>query len=117
MFTCWPIVWLTEFHVTAFDRLLRKEPENSLVSDLGAEQIVGFRIWVGDFDEQAIDGADEPFTGKTYVLGDFFGMTGDDLAANEAGRLMDGILLPADGIVGTAAAPDSSGLIKTSLSP
>ena len=49
-------------------------------------------------------------------LGDYFGMTALEYA-NESDLLMDGILLPADGIGGTAAAPDSWGLIKASLFP
>ena len=111
-----PVVWVTEFYVTAFDRLLRKDPENSLVSDLGAEQIVGFRMRVGDFDEPGTSGAGSNFPGKPHVLGDYFGMTALEYA-NESDLLMDGILLPADGIGGTAAAPDSWGLIKASLFP
>ena len=114
-----PVVWVTEFYVTPFDRLLRKEPEASVVSDLGARQIVGFRMTVGDFDEPGTHGSDSNFAGKPYVLGDYFGMTANEYAVSEGDLLMDGILLPANGIDsggGTAVKPDSWARIKASFS-
>ena len=38
-----PVVWVTEFYVTPFDRLIRREPENSLVSRSGCgDRLSGF---------------------------------------------------------------------------
>ncbi len=64
-----PVVWVTEFYVTPFDRLLRKEPENSLVSDLVAEQVVGFYVYVGDFDEPGTHGPGSKFAREYHVIG------------------------------------------------
>ena len=114
-----PVVWVTEFYVTPFDRLLRREPENSLVSDLGARQTVGFRAFIGDFDEPAVNGPGGNRAGKFYALGDYFGMTAFEYAVSEGDLLMDGILLPANGIDsggGTAVKPDSWARIKASFS-
>ena len=113
-----PVVWVTEFYVTPFDMLIRKEPENSLVSDLGAEQIVGFRVSLGDFDEPAINGLGGNSAGKLHVLGSYYGGTGRD-TLGDSDTWMDGILLPANGIDrggGTAVAPDSWARIKASFS-
>ena len=112
-----PVVWVTEFYVTPFDRLLRKEPETSVVSDLGAGQIVGFRMTVGDFDEPGTHGPGSNFAGKPYVLGDYFGMTAYDFAVSEGDLLMDGILLPAGGIDNgdSAVKPASWARIKASF--
>ena len=113
-----PVVWVTEFYATPFDRLVRKEPENSAVSDLSAGRIVGFRAFVGDFDEPAVNGSGGNRAGKFYALGDYFGMTAYEYAVSEGGLLMDGILLPANGVDrggGTAVAPDSWARIKASF--
>ena len=113
-----PVVWVTEFYVTPFDMLIRKEPENSLVSDLGAEQIVGFRVTIGDFDEPAVNGPGGNFAGKPHVLGSHHGSTVRD-ALGDTDTWMDGILLPANGIDsggGTAVKPGSWARIKASFS-
>ena len=113
-----PVVWVTEFYVTPFDMLIRKEPENSLVSDLGAEQIVGFRVSIGDFDEPAINGPGGNRAGKLHVLGSYYGSTVRD-ALGDTDTWMDGILIPANGADrggGTAVAPDSWARIKASFS-
>ena len=112
------MVWVTEFYATPFDRLLRKEPENSVASNLAAGQVVGFRMTVGDFDEPAIHGSGGNRAGKFYALGDYFGMTANEFAVSEGGLLMDGILLPANGIEGggSAVKPDSWARIKASFS-
>ncbi len=113
-----PVVWVTEFYVTPFDMLIRKEPENSLVSDLGAEQIVGFRVSIGDFDEPAISGPGGNRAGKLHVLGSYYGGTLRDVIG-DTDTWMDGILLSANGIDsggGTAVAPDSWARIKASFS-
>ena len=113
-----PVVWVTEFYVTPFDRLLRKEPENSLVSGLGAGQVVGFRASVSDFDEPAVNGPGGNRAGKWYALGDYFGMTAYEFAVGEGELLMDGILLPAGGIDSgdSAVARDSWARIKATFS-
>ena len=99
--------------------MIRKEPENSVVSDLSAGRIVGFRASVGDFDEPAVNGPGGNRAGKFYALGDYFGMTANEYAVSEGDLLMDGILLPANGIDsggGTAVKPDSWARIKASFS-
>ena len=108
-----PVVWVTEFYVTPFDLLLRKEPEKSLVSDLAEGRIVGFRATVSDFDEPGGNRA-----GKWYALGDYFGMTAHEYAVGEGELLMDGILLPAGGIDSgdSAVAAGSWARIKASFS-
>ena len=113
-----PVVWVTEFYVTPFDRLLRREPENSVVSNLAAGQVVGFRMTVGDFDEPGTSGPESNFPGKPHVLGDYFGMTANEYAVSKGDLLMDGILLPANGIDGgdSAVKPDSWARIKASFS-
>ncbi len=111
-----PVVWVTEFYVTPFDRLIRREPENSLVSDLGAGQVVGFRVSVGDFDEPATHGAGSNSAGKIYLmLGNFSGSSRSDIQQN---GLLDGLLLPANGIDSddSAVKPDSWARIKASFS-
>ena len=112
-----PVVWVTEFYVTPFDMLIRKEPENSVVSDLGADQIVGFRVLIGDFDEPAVNGPSGNSVGKLHVLGSYYGGTVRD-ALGETDTWADGILLPANGIDGddSAVKPDSWARIKASFS-
>ena len=114
-----PVVWVTEFYVTPFDMLIRKEPENSLVSDLGAEQIVGFRVLIGDFDEPAVNGPGGNSVGKLHVLGSYYGGTVRDALGETADTWADGILLPAGGIDGgdSAVEPDSWARIKASFAP
>ena len=100
-----PVIWTVEFYVTPFDMLLRKEPENSIVSDLGAQKIVGFQIHVGDFDD--------PDEGKEfYFLGDEKDFPGD------ADTWMDGLLIGSGAGVsdGSVVRTDSWGRIKASLS-
>ena len=113
-----PVVWVTEFYATPFDRLIRREPESSLVSNLAAGQVVGFRVSVGDFDEPAVNGPGGNRAGKFYALGDYFGMTANEYAVSEGGLLLDGLLLPAGGIDSddSAVTRDSWARIKASFS-
>ena len=110
-----PVVWVTEFYVTPFDRLLRKDPENSLVSDLGAEQVVGFYVYVGDFDEPGTHGPGSKFGREYHVIGIHDVVDIRDIPDD---GWMDGILLPANGIDGddSAVKPDSWARIKASFS-
>ena len=111
-----PVVWITEFFVTPFDWLLRREPENSLVSDLASGGIVGFRVFVGDFDEPAINGPGGNRAAEDHVIGIYDVV---DLRDIPDGGWMDGILLPTNGIDpgDSAVKPDSWARIKASFSP
>ena len=72
---------------------------------------------VGDFDEPGTSGPESNFPGKPHVLGDYFGMTANEYAVSKGDLLMDGILLPANGIDGgdSAVKPDSWARIKASF--
>ena len=109
-----PVVWITEFFVTPFDLLIRREPENSVVSDLSAGRIVGFQVFVGDFDEPATHGPGSNRARETHMVGHY-----DEGRIRDHVVMMDGILLSANGVDsggGTAVAPDSWARIKASFS-
>ena len=108
-----PVVWVTEFFVTPFDLLIRREPENSVVSDLAAGRIVGFQVYVGDFDEPATHGPGSNNAREYYMIGHY-----NEGRFRDHVVLMDGILLPASGIDGggSAVKPDSWARIKASFS-
>ena len=83
--------WVVEFYATPFDMLIRKEPENSVVSDLFPGKTIGFRLDVWDFDDHdsrrlGYDGA------KVFILGDYSGLTYFD-SIGDADTWMDGILI------------------------
>ena len=48
-----PTFWLIEFYVTCFDRLNHLSPEDSDVSQLTEGKIIGFDIWVIDYDDDS----------------------------------------------------------------
>ena len=50
-----PVFYVVEFYVTAFDRLIRDAPEESLVSDLFAEKTIGFSMGVSDSDGDPLE--------------------------------------------------------------
>ena len=49
-----PTIWVTEFYVTCFDLLDHLNPENSVVSELGAGKTIGFDLGVHDYDVEPI---------------------------------------------------------------
>ena len=104
-----PVFSVVEFYVTAFDRLIRDSPEESLVSDLFAEKTIGFAMGMTDSDtdpletdrDHSLSGPDDSWEG---------GSRGSDLWAH-------GILLGADsGTDGTGVESVSWARIKASLS-
>ena len=107
-----PTVWVVEFYATAFDLLRWKEPENSLVSDLRADEIIGFSVGVNDVDLDSDDGIRR--IQDLYVLGSFSGF--HELL--ETPGWSDGILLPAEPGDDPSAVVDVTwGRIKASLVP
>ena len=107
-----PSVWVVEFYATAFDMLLWKKPEDSLVSDLWAQKTIGVRISVNDVDLDSDDGIRR--TQDLYVLGDFSGF--HELI--DTPGWSDGILLPAEpGTDATSVVDATWGCIKASLAP
>ena len=45
-----PTIWTIEFFVTPFDLLVPLEPDESVVSDLTAGEVIGLQLWVSDKD-------------------------------------------------------------------
>ena len=82
-----PTFWLVEFFVTCFDRLNHLSPEDSDVSRLNEGQIIGFDIWIADFDD------DSGFWVVSYLHRPDGSERGD---ANDASNLVDGLLLGLD---------------------
>ncbi len=82
-----PTVWIIEFYITPFDKLIIAEAESSVVSDLRANKIVGFSIQVTDIDE-------DEFIHDAYILGNFTGKRSD--LGSDAHTWVDGVLLPGD---------------------
>ena len=61
-----PTIWIIEFFVTPFDLLVALEPDESVVSDLKAGEVIGLGVGVWDK-----DGADRPYQ-AVYFLGGLF---------------------------------------------
>ena len=110
-----PVFWVVEFYATPFDMLIRKEPENSVVSDLFPGKTIGFQLQVWDFDDHDTRGSDYD-AGELFILGDYSGLTLFD-AAGDADTWLDGILIgdESTGDPGSVVKTDSWGLIKASL--
>ncbi len=96
-----PTFWVVEFHATCFDRLDASGPEESTVSRLAEEGVIGFDIYIWDKDEE------DTLANAVYAL---FG-----------GEFGDGVLLGPGGSPGifdsggSAVEPASWGRIKTAL--
>ena len=104
-----PTFWLIEFYVTCFDRLNHLSPEDSDVSQLTEGKIIGFDIWVIDYDDDsglnALYHMDRP-DGSEPEWPEWF----------DASNFVDGVLLGPDGVSGDAAVESVSwGRIKASL--
>ena len=102
-----PTIWVTEFFVTCFDRLHHLNPEESEVSLLAEGKIIGFDVFVFDYDDNpvgphALYWLREPEEVEEIAEGaDFF---------------VDGLLLGPGGEPGdTAVQSVSWGRIKASL--
>ena len=101
-----PTFWSVEFFVTCFDRLNHLSPEDSDVSQLTEGKIIGFDIYVIDFD-------DDPGRAALYYLGRPIGFERDP---HDASAILDGVLLGHVGETGESAVQSVSwGRIKASL--
>ena len=104
-----PTFWHIEFYVTCFDRLSHLSPEDSDVSQLTEGRIIGFDIWVVDFDDDsglnALYHMDRP-DGAEPEWPEWF----------DASNFVDGLLLGPGGVPGDSAVQSVSwGRIKASL--
>ncbi len=97
-----PVVWNVEFFITPFD-FLDPEPENSIVSELDRNKIIGFYIVVGDGEVRE--------ESDSYSLDEVEGAPGWT-----ADDFVDGFLIGAGEFAeGSAVQPSSWGMIKASL--
>ena len=98
-----PSFWTMEFYVTPFDLLMLEQPDESVISDLSVDRILGFWFVVQDFDEATLGSYDN------YLLGPLVPRSRADTDA-----WFDGVLVPAISDV-SAVAADSWGRIKASF--
>ena len=61
-----PAIWVIEFYVTPFDLLVVLEPDESVISDLQAEKVIGLSLRVSDKDSTK-----RPYQAR-YELGGLF---------------------------------------------
>ena len=61
-----PAIWIIEFYVTPFDLLVSLEPDECVVSDLKAGEVIGLGVGIWDKDEAA------PVYQAYYGLGGLF---------------------------------------------
>ena len=95
-----PIVSVTEFYATPYDRFVWTDPEDSDVSDLFGGKIIGFNIEIPDFDGQSghhetVHRLAAPSNGAASLLR----MSADDFA--------DGVLIAPDGLSSDDSAVES----------
>ena len=107
-----PVFYVIEFYVTAFDRLIRDVPGQSLVSELSTGKMIGFAMKLKDAEP-------DPFTAD--CLHQLFGPDASSDRDRDLMRTSDlwahGILLGADGGTdGTAVESTTWARIKASLS-
>ena len=111
-----PIVSVTEFYVTPFDRFLPLNSEESDVSYLSAGKTIGFNIEVYDVDSEGSIG---PYPARETVLL-LAGPTNDaeDLLQMSTDDYADGVLITPDGLSSdnSAVKNESWGLIKAAVS-
>ena len=74
-----PAIWVTEFYVTCFDRLDHLSPEESVVSRFAEGKIIGFDLYLFDYDIEAVgpraiywlahhEDAEEDAVGADYMV-------------------------------------------------
>ena len=103
---CWAS-WSVEFFVTCFDRLNHLSREDSDVSQLTERKIIGFDVYVLDFDD------DPKLPTALYYLDR---PDGSERDPQDASAVLDGLLLGPGGESGdTAVQSVSWGRIKASL--
>ena len=105
-----PSAWVTEMYVTPFDRLVPDSKEETVISELGPEKVIGFRIWVSDVDDLQGDGGPDGSYTIPPIDPDPESPTGPDFFG-------DGLLVPAGGMEDSAVGSVSWGRIKASLRP
>ena len=99
-----PVVWTVEFFITPFD-VLDYDSENSTVSELKRDKVIGFYISIGDFDWG------KERRGSSYRL-----VEDDGKPGASADFFADGVLVGAGEILEDSVVRSSSwGLIKASL--
>ena len=107
LFSEQPIIWVVEFYVTAFNFLnADTNADESVVSDLAPEKVIGLGIWVRDLDDERRN---------AYRLSEEYDVEG---TWNEADFFVDALLIGADDmpVDETAVMSDSWARIKASFS-
>ena len=101
-----PVITVTEFYVTPFDRLLWDSQEESLVSQLSPGKTIGFKMVVYDRDEE--DGPNATILSLPDI---------ETIDRSTANDFLDGFLLGPGGVPpeDTAVESDSWGRIKASF--
>ena len=102
-----PSVWMTEMYVTPFDRLVPDSRDETVISELRPEGIIGLRVFVPDLDDPQESSYDALFT-IPPIDRDF------DQGPDQFG---DGLLVPVGGSAGSAVESVTWGRIKASLQP
>lgn len=102
-----PTVWVTEMYVTPFDRLVPESRDETVISKLGSDGIIGLRVTVFDDDDPQIPGHEAVFS---FPPVDWNLPQGPD-------KFADGLLVPVGGSAGSAVESVSWGRIKASLEP
>ena len=105
-----PSSWVTEMYVTPFDRLVPDSKEETVISELGPEKVIGFRIRVFDVDDLQGDGS-------PYGIYTIPPMDPDPASPMGPDFFGDGLLVPAGGMEDSAVGSVSWGRIKASLEP
>ena len=99
-----PTIWVAEFFATCFDRLHHFDPDESVVSQLEEGRIIGFDLYVRDYDL-------EPGGPRAYYY-----LTGPDWGVwSQADHFADGLLLGPDDLGDSAVQSSSWARIKASL--
>ena len=101
-----PAISVIEFFVTAFDDLIWDDAENSIVTDLGANKVIGFDIQIFDYE------------GGGDVRGVYQMSDKSRIEAPGAEGFVDGLLIGAGDVLAedSTVQADSWGRIKASLS-
>ena len=91
-----PVIWSIELFITPFDHRGEEltSPEGSVISDLSADQFIGFAI--GVFDEDKRDPHIDPRRLVPEALAGPDREVFDDISNFRADYFLDGLLLPAD---------------------
>ena len=103
-----PTFWSVEFFVTCFDRLNHLNPDDSDVSQLTERKVIGFDIYIVDYDNDSELGV--------YYLGNLGRPDDFKHDSHDASAILDGVLLGPGGESGDSAVQSVSwGRIKASL--